>query len=96
MEVSKATGWGTLTLTLSQRARGSDRLRGSDEEGVNPGPIWPCLALFTPSGEAGNEATMASFGATLTLTLSQRERGPAAGQPALVGLVTSGQEWQNL
>ena len=39
---------------------------------------------------------MASFGATLTLTLSQRERGPAAGQPALVGLVTSGQEWQNL
>ena len=58
--------------------------------------LWPCLASFTPSGEAENEATAASFGATLTLTLSQRERGSAVGQPALVvalvGLVRSGQE----
>ena len=29
--------------------------------GVNPGLIWPCLALFTPSGEAGNEATVILF-----------------------------------
>ena len=35
---------------------------------MNPGPIWPCLALFTPSGEAGNEATVASFGPPLTRT----------------------------
>ena len=35
--------------------------------GVNPSLIWPCLALFTPNGEAGNEATVASFVATLTL-----------------------------
>ena len=34
--------------------------------GVNPGPIWPCLASFTPSGEAGNEATVASVGPPLT------------------------------
>ena len=35
---------------------------------VNPGPIWPCLASFTPSGEAENEATVASFGTPLTPT----------------------------
>ena len=34
--------------------------------GVNPGPIWPCLASFTPNGEAENEATVASFGTPLT------------------------------
>ena len=34
--------------------------------GVNPGPIWPCLASFTPTAEAGNEATVASFGPPLT------------------------------
>ena len=33
---------------------------------MNPGLIWPCLALFTPSGEAGNEARVASFGPPLT------------------------------
>ena len=36
--------------------------------GVNPGPIWPCLASFTPNDEAGNEATVASFGTALTRT----------------------------
>ena len=30
------------------------------------GPIWPCLASFTPSGEAENEAGVASFGPPLT------------------------------
>ena len=30
--------------------------------GVNPDPIWPWLALFTPGSEAKNEATVASFG----------------------------------
>ena len=40
----------------------------TDEGGVNPGPIWPCLALFTPSHEAGNEATVASFGTPFTPT----------------------------
>ena len=33
---------------------------------MNPGPIWPCLALFTPTVEAGNGATVASFGPPLT------------------------------
>ena len=36
---------------------------------MNPGPIWPCLALFTPSWEAGNGATVASFGPPLTRRL---------------------------
>ena len=55
--------------------RGS-RLRGNDGRGVNPGPIWPCLALFTPGGEAGNEATVASFGPPFT-------RGRWASRPWL-------------
>ena len=38
----------------------------SEGGGVNPGPIWPCLALFTPTVEAGNGATVASFGPPLT------------------------------
>ena len=36
--------------------------------GLNLGPIWPWLASFTPSGEAENEAGVASFGASLTRT----------------------------
>ena len=36
--------------------------------GLNLGPIWPWLASFTPSGEAGNEAAVASFGPPLTRT----------------------------
>ena len=34
--------------------------------GVNPGLIWPCLALFTPTVEAENEAGVASFGPPVT------------------------------
>ena len=59
--------------------------------GVNPGPIWPCLAPFTPSGEAGNEATVASFGTPLT-----RIAGPAWPCFDCGGLITSGQERQTL
>ena len=44
--------------------RGS-RLHGNDG-GVNPGLIWPCLALFTPTVEAENEAGVASFGPPVT------------------------------
>ena len=40
--------------------------QGTTGGGVNPGPIWPCLASFTPSGEAGNGAGVASFGTPLT------------------------------
>ena len=54
-------------------------------EGVNPGPIWPCLALFTPSGEAGNGAIVASFGPPFT-----RKHG-ASGPHGGPGL--SRQEW---
>ena len=39
--------------------------------GVSTGPIWPCLALFTPSREAENEAGVASF-ATPFLTQQGR------------------------
>ena len=39
---------------------------GGGGGGVNPGPIWPCLASFTPTTEAENEATVASFGPPLT------------------------------
>ena len=42
-------------------------LRGSDEMELR-GPIWPCSASFTPNGEAGNEATVASLGPPLTRT----------------------------
>ena len=35
---------------------------------MNPGPIWPCLASFTPSGEVENEAGVVSFGIALTRT----------------------------
>ena len=48
------------------------------------------LASFTPSGEAENEARVASFGTPFTRT---RWAGVALVM-ALVGLVTSGQEWQ--
>ena len=45
-------------------------MRGSSSawkrRGGGPGPIWPCLASFTPIAEAGNEATVASFGPPLT------------------------------
>ena len=46
--------------------------------GVSPGPIWPCLASFTPTVEARNEATLASFGTPLTPThrASMRPRWP--------------------
>ena len=65
----------TLTLACSPQGRRDlkgagmrgSRLRGNDG-GVNPGPIWPWLAPFTPSGEAGNGATVASFGTPLTRT----------------------------
>ena len=40
--------------------------QGSDGWGLIPGPIWPCLASFTPTVEAGNGATVASFGPPLT------------------------------
>ncbi len=67
LPLAAGTGCATLTLTLFQRERGFPRLAGNDG-GVNPGPIWPCLASFTPSWEAGNEATLASFGTPLTPT----------------------------
>ena len=35
---------------------------------MSTGPIWPCLALFTPSCEAENEATAVSFGTPPTRT----------------------------
>ena len=41
--------------------------RGSDG-GSNFGPIWPWLAGFTPSREAENEASVASFGTPFTRT----------------------------
>ena len=43
--------------------------------GLIPGPIWPCLASFTPGREAENEAGAASFGPPLTRTrLASRPR----------------------
>ena len=39
---------------------GGSCLRGSDE-GVNPGPIWPCLALFTPGREVFNGDLLIAF-----------------------------------
>ena len=56
---------------------------GDGGQGVNPGPIWPCLALFTPSGEAENEATAALVGTPLTPTqcASMRPRWPCQEWP---------------
>ena len=53
---------------LPSREKGSGRLHGNDGRGLNPGPIWPCLASFTPTVEAGNGATVASFGTPPTRT----------------------------
>ena len=60
----------TLILAFSQGEK--------DLQGVSPGPIWPCLASFTPTVEARNEATLASFGTPLTPThrASMRPRWP--------------------
>ena len=63
--------------------------QGSDGWGLIPGPIWPCLASFTPTVEAGNGATVASFGPQLT-----RTRRPAWPCFDCGGLITSGQERQ--
>ena len=41
---------------------------GTTEGGLNLGPIWPWLASFTPTGEAGNGAGVASVGTPLTGT----------------------------
>ena len=41
---------------------------GDGGGGVSTGPIWPWLALFTPSREAENEAGVASFGSPLSRT----------------------------
>ena len=46
--------------------RGSRLRRGATEGGLIPGPIWPWLASFTPTVEAGNGATLASFGTPVT------------------------------
>ena len=58
--------------------------------GVNPEPyLAPCLASFTPNGEAGNEATVASFGTPLT----RMRRDLAEGRlMTLVGLVRRGND----
>ena len=58
----------TLILAFSPQGRRDLSLRWNDGGGSTPGPIWPCLASFTPSGEAGNGATVASFGTPLTRT----------------------------
>ena len=63
---------------LPSREKGPDRLHGNDGRGLNPGPIWPCLASLTPTVEAGNGATLASFGTPLTPThrASMKPRWP--------------------
>ena len=45
-----------------QRALPPGRMSAEVRNELIPGPIWPWLARFTPTGEAGNEATVASFG----------------------------------
>ena len=47
--------------------KGPARLRGGRGGGEH-WPYWPCLALFTPSCEAENEAGVASFGTPSTRT----------------------------
>ena len=58
-------GQGCEVPRLRRERRSLPRERRGE---VNLGPIWPWLASFTPSGEAGNEAAVASFGAPLTRT----------------------------
>ena len=67
-------GWLELRLglhphpnLLPSREKGPEPSR-ERRGGVDPGPIWPCLASFTPSGETENEATLASFGTPPTPT----------------------------
>ena len=53
---------------LPSREKGSEPSLETTGGGELLDPIWPCLASFTPSGEAGNGATVASFGTPLTRT----------------------------
>ena len=70
---------------------GDARFPPSRERGeLSPGPIWPCLALFTPTVEAGNGATVAPFGTPFTRT----RWAQLALVVASFGLVRSGQERQ--
>ena len=59
------TGTEEAGMRGSPRERRGERPRG--EISVK-GLIWLCLASFTPSGEGGNEAIVASFGTPLTRT----------------------------
>ena len=56
--------------------RGSRLRRGATEGGLIPGPIWPWLASFTPTVEAGNEANQG--------LVWHSAHSYAVGQPALV------------
>ena len=62
---------------------------------MNPGPIWPCLALFTPTVEAGNGATLASLGTPFTRThwASMRPRWPSL---ASSGVARSGETFNSV
>ena len=80
-----------LRLCFSAIALSSSDADRSAQEwgGLIPGPIWPCLARFTPNREAENEAGVASFGAPPT-----RKRVAAVDSCGFIwifgGLVRSG------
>ena len=80
---------------LPSREKGPDRLHGNDGRGLNPGPIWPCLASFTPTVEAGNGATVASFGTPLTPTHWASMR-PRWSRLAPSGVARSGETFNSV
>ena len=70
---------------LTSGARGFSGVIRSGETPIH----WPDLALFTPTGEAGNETGVASFVVTLTLALWERARESALAQRGLVSIVVA-------
>ena len=57
---------GPSSSAFSLGEKGPARLAGDGGGGgVSTGPIWPCLALFTPSREAENETGVDSFATPL-------------------------------
>ena len=82
---------------FSQGEKGPARLAGNLASGgiSNWGLVWLNLASFTPSGEAGNEATVASFGTLLT---RRHCASVASWRPRLVssGVAGSGETFNSL
>ena len=66
----------------------------SESDGGEPwASFWPCLASFTPTGEAGNEATVVSLA---SLPLRPNKGGATWGVDACSGVAKSGKPFNSV